>query len=209
MRTTLVLIVLTVALGAWVLWDLNTVPKEERTGGSLLMEFPREATTRIEIDRTDPGNPANRELLVFERREGAWFVTMPDLGKADPKQINEMIQQPCANWSSTWLKAPEDPGKYGLGDGALRVTLVHPGGKAVVRIGTHNELQKGVYACVEGDPYIGLMDQYFDQVFHLPVNRFLLAPAGEKPKAPLKQEDAEKSPPPPAEAPAEVPAKTP
>lgn len=205
MRTTLVLIVLAVALGGWVLWDLNTVPEETRTGGSLLMEFPREDTTRIEVDRPDPGNPAKRELLVFERREGAWFVAMPDLGKADPKQIAEMIQQPCANWSATWLKVPEDLGKYGLGKDALRVTLVHPGGKAVVRIGAHNELQKGVYAHVEGDPYIGLMDQYFDPVFHLPVDRFLLAPAGEKPKAPLKQEGSEKSPPPPSEAPAKTP----
>lgn len=201
MRTTLVLIVLAAALGAWVLWDLNTVPDEERSGGSLLMEFPREATTRIEIDRPDPGNHAKRELLVFERREGTWFVTMPDLGKADPKQITEMIQQPCGNWSSTWLKAPADPGKYGLGDDALRVTLVHPGGKAVVRIGTHNELQKGVYARVEGDPYIGLMDPYFDQVFHLPANRFLLAPAEEKTKTVLKHEEAGKS----AETPAAAP----
>lgn len=205
MRTTLVLIVLAVALGGWVLWDLNTVPDETRTGGSLLMDFPREATTRIEVDRPDPGNPAKRELLVFERREGAWFVAMPDLGKADPKQITEMIQQPCANWSTTWLKVPEDLGKYGLGDDALRVTLVHPGGKAVVRIGAHNELQKGVYAHVQGDPYIGLMDQYFDQVFHLPVHRFLLAPADEKTKPPVKQDDAKKPPPAPAEAPAETP----
>lgn len=202
MRTTLVLIVLAVALGAWVLWDLNTVPEETRTGGSLLMEFPREAATRIEIDRPDPGNPAKRELLVFERREGTWYVAMPDLGKADPKQITEVIQQPCGNWSSTWLKAPEDLAKYGLGDGALRVTLVHPGGKAVVRIGAHNELQKGVYAHVEGDPYIGLMDQYFDQVFHLPANRFLLTPAEEEKESALKQDEGEKTAPAPAEPPA-------
>lgn len=209
MRTTLVLIVLAVALGGWVLWDLNNVPEETRTGGSLLMDFPREATTRIEIDRPDPGNPAKRELLVFERREGGWFVAMPDLGKADPKQITEMIQQACANWSGTWMKVPEDPGKYGLGESALRVTMVHPGGKAVVRIGAHNDLQKGVYAHVEGDPYIGLMDQYFDKVFHLPVSGFLLAPADEQTKSPLKQEEVEKSGPAPADEPAKTPAKTP
>ncbi|MCZ7645240.1 MAG: DUF4340 domain-containing protein [Planctomycetota bacterium] len=185
-RTTLILLLLGLAAGGWLYWDLNRPETPDERYGPLLRDFPAEAVNRIELQRSvavGTVGATRRERLVFEKRGADWFLAEPVEGKAGKDQVHELLYRPVERWSDS--RVPADPGKraeYGLEDDAIRVTLAHPLGQAVFRIGRRIPVQQIQYVWLEGSDLVAVLDMEFGAAYAQPMKAYLeRAPANETP----------------------------
>lgn len=171
-RTTLLLLAIAIGLGTWVWFDLRNKPglSEDSYAWPLLRDFPADKVTRIELER--PGKDGTREKLAFEREDKAWMMLEPLHEPAAGHVMQTFIEQ-CTSMPPQVQVAAENLESYGLGAGATRLTLVHPGGTGRILVGKTSNIGGTVYAMAEGAPKAGMMDAGFEKTLSMPAERYL------------------------------------
>ncbi len=176
-KTTVALLVLAAALGGWVYFDLNREPVQDTLFAPLLFEAPIGRVTRLEIDRprVDPdpdGKKSAREHIIFEKRGGEWVLMEPLNVLADGKYVENMIREPSVRVPIRKMVPKKPLEEYGLGEDAVRVTMIYPGGRLEFRIGRTSEFERSQYVRLVGAEQIVLMDMDFAPAYLRPVGAY-------------------------------------
>lgn len=151
-RTTLLLLILAVALGVWIKYFESTKPntaETKRQAGNVLA-LDREKLEGIVIQNGD-------EKIELHRQNGKWRLTAPVQDQADPAAVDNLISD-----LETWQKFAIIPGKgdpkvdkaslaeFGVVQPKLRLKLLTPDGPPEIRFGKE--------AALEGQMYVRLGD---------------------------------------------------
>ena len=100
-RTTLILLALSLAAGIWVWRDLNRKADPELHYGALVKDWTIDVVTRIQIERDDTNSEGKPERIkiVFEKKDGQWWMVEPQREPAEPQRITQMLENPGSSWS--------------------------------------------------------------------------------------------------------------
>src|SRR5450432_3156170 len=150
-RTTLILLLLVVSLGAWIKFFESKKPNTDeaaRRAGNVV-NFDREKLDGIMIQNGD-------DRIELHRQNGKWRLTEPVKDQADGAAVDNLISD-----IETWRKEGTIPAKevqanknglneYGLTQPKLRLKLLTPDGSPEIRFGKD--------AALEGKMYVRLGD---------------------------------------------------
>ena len=112
---------------------------------------PFEPADVLAITLRDKGDVGAR----LERTDTGWLATLPDDGR--PRRGNAVLADAAASalaGVTSTRTLPGAPLDYGLGDGALAVTVELPGGARTLVIGGPLTVGHGHYARIEGAPAV-------------------------------------------------------
>jgi hypothetical protein len=100
-KTTLAVVVLALALGAWVYYSEFKHPAPEKSSdeSKLAFSFTAPDVTAIEIDRQG-------QAMNFEKRDGNWVVTRPVQTNADQSTLEGIASSLAAARISRTFSAP-------------------------------------------------------------------------------------------------------
>ncbi|MBI3940260.1 MAG: DUF4340 domain-containing protein [Acidobacteria bacterium] len=131
--------------------------KEERdkqeTERSKLIQLKADQTTRVTLARR------NEPPLALEKSGAQWRITRPIQASADTSAVDSLLQA-LAEASSTLTIDKPDPGKYGLKDPAVTVSLEEVTKSHSVRFGDKDFSGASVYASRENDPNVYLVSDF-------------------------------------------------
>ncbi len=146
-RTTLLLLVVVVALGIWIKFFESKKPntaESQRQAGNVL-NFDRDKLTGIFIQNGD-------DRIALERDNGKWRLTAPVKDQADAAAVDNLISD-----LESWKKVAIIPGKgdpkvdksslaeYGVIQSKLRMKLRLPDGPPEIRFGKDAALENQMY----------------------------------------------------------------
>ena len=151
-RTTLILLVLVVALGLWIKFFESKIPntaERKRQAGNVLT-FERDKLEGIVIQNGD-------DRIELHRENGKWRLTVPVKDQADSATIDNLLSD-LESWRKFSLISGKGDGKidkgnlseFGLTQSKLRLKLIGPGAPPEIRFGKD--------AALEGQMYVRLGD---------------------------------------------------
>ncbi|MBA3831907.1 MAG: DUF4340 domain-containing protein [Chthoniobacterales bacterium] len=147
LRTTLLLLILAVALGVWIKYFESTKPntaETKRQAGNVI-SLDREKLEGIVIQNGD-------ERIELHRQNGKWRLTAPVQDQADATAVDNLISD-----LETWQKFAIIPGKgdpkvdkaslaeFGVIQPKLRLKLLMPDAPPEIRFGKEAALQSQMY----------------------------------------------------------------
>lgn len=145
-RNTALLLVVAALLGAFVWWyEVKGGEERKLAEDAAKRLFPGlegSAVEWIEIRTSDP-EPLDARV---ERREGGWRVVKPLEAEADPVTLDGMATTLAEITSEATIETQEDPGIYGLGEGARVVRFRAGGAEHVLRLGKQAPVGPNTYA---------------------------------------------------------------
>ncbi|MBA3961282.1 MAG: DUF4340 domain-containing protein [Chthoniobacterales bacterium] len=146
-RTTLILLVLVVALGLWIKFFEIKIPntaETKRQAGNVLT-FEREKLEGIIIQNGD-------DRIELHRENGKWRLTAPVKDQADSATIDNLLSD-LESWRKFSLISGKGDGKidkgnlseFGLTQSKLRLKLLGPGAPPEIRFGKDAALNAEMY----------------------------------------------------------------
>ncbi len=161
-RSTLILLAILVALGAYVLLVERKAPAGSAEGGTPvatlqppLLTFASADARTVRIVRTED----ERRIEFVYRDSGLWHITEPVAEEADQAQVVRLVEEladlrPRRTLSETTAVLAE----YGLVPPAMRIEVeLADGTRHAVLLGNRNPDSSGFYAQVEGEPTVYLV----------------------------------------------------
>ncbi|MFN2351051.1 MAG: DUF4340 domain-containing protein, partial [Kiritimatiellia bacterium] len=145
-RTTMMLLVLTCAVAAYILLVEARRPGDNRVAASAapLLDLQTETLDNITIQ--------NQQLLVeLSRPQGVWMITNPIKARADPIAINRILsiveQLPQLEVITAEQRQMRglSLADYGLDAKATRIVLSWPNGRRTLDIGMRSPLRDALY----------------------------------------------------------------
>jgi hypothetical protein len=148
-RTTLILLILAVALGVWIKYFESKKPntaEAQREAGNVL-NFDREKLEGITIQNGD-------DRIELHRQKGKWRLTVPVQDQADAAAVDNLISD-LESWRKVAViprkeraKEKESLAEYGLAQPKLRLKLEVPDGPPAIRFGKDAAFQGQMYVRV-------------------------------------------------------------
>lgn len=146
-RTTIVLLLLAVALGVWIKYFESKKPntaQTQRQAGKVL-NFDREKLEGIVIENGD-------DRIELQRKNGSWRLTAPVQDQADGAAVDNLISD-LESWKKFALIPPKGDAKadqaslaeFGVAQSKLRLKLLMPGGPPPIRFGKEAALEGQMY----------------------------------------------------------------
>ncbi|MDQ7006025.1 MAG: DUF4340 domain-containing protein [Acidobacteriota bacterium] len=135
-RSTMILLLLAVLLGAFVLlWEKDQPGTDQRReqAGRIFPGLEAPAIERLRIER------AGRDPIEIERHEDAWRLVAPLEDRADRFAVDDLLRSLVEARAARTLQAGRIEGgdaATGLGGEALRLILTDDAGRHVLEIGT-------------------------------------------------------------------------
>ncbi len=161
-RTTAILLLVAVAIGAYIL--LFERDAGEAEGGDLptatsasVLALDVASVAGITLER-----PATGERTELSNEDGTWYVVQPSREEADQSRADALARSLASLRAVREIGAPPDgPSAYGLQPATLRVTLRQAeGGTHVLLIGEQTTTGSGRYAQVEGGEAVYVIAEY-------------------------------------------------
>lgn len=162
-RTTIVLLVVLVALGAYVFWpgmDNNRSDSDRVTDTTTdtvsVLDLDPDTIRAITVTETDG------ETVQLEQQEGEWIIATPPLGPADGQRV-EWVVDDLADLKATRIITPTDTDLSPYGLDAPRHTITLTGEEGVLarlHLGDVNPGGNAVYVQRDDDPTIYLVSDF-------------------------------------------------
>ncbi len=162
-RTTLVLLVVLVALGVYVFWSGTDTDQPDPDG---VIDTATDTISVLDLDpatiRAITVTETDGETVQLEQEEGEWIIAMPALGPADSQRV-EWVVDDLANLKATRIITPTDAdlSPYGLDAPQHTITLAgEEGVLARLQLGDVNPGGNAVYVQRDDDPTIYLVSDF-------------------------------------------------
>lgn len=158
-RTTLILVAVCAALGAYVYLSEDKGTNES-AAGTPTPTGPWSVSVEQVVGITL--RAAGKETRLARPVDGEWRLEAPVTDAADHERVTRALQQ--LTYATPSRSFPELPGPaldYGLNEPSLEVTLSLADGKSVVlKVGSQNPQQTDSYVQVEGQPTLYMLPGY-------------------------------------------------
>jgi Domain of unknown function (DUF4340) len=155
-KSTLAVVVLALALGAWVYYREFKHPAPEKSSDESKPAFSFTApdVTAIEIERQGLA-------MDFEKRDGNWLVTRPVQTNADQPTLEGLANTLAATRISRTFASPADRlGTYGLANPAVKLEIqLKNGAKHRVRLGDKDFSGISVYGMLDDSKDVALLPE--------------------------------------------------
>lgn len=162
-RTTIVLLVVLVALGAYVFWSGTDNDQPDPDG---VLDTVTDTVSVLDLDpdtiRAITVTEADGETVQLEQEEGEWIITTPALGAADSQSVERVVDD-LADLTATRIITPteDDLSPYGLDAPQHTITLTgEEGVLARLQLGDVNPGGNAVYVQRDDDPTIYLVSNF-------------------------------------------------
>lgn len=169
-KTTVVLLVATVGLGAYLsLHELNQPSREERERLSTrLVDLPEASVTRLLLESSDG--------QVALARDGATWRLLPAGIRADPGRLSGILNALNPLTATRTLTGPKDrpldPTTYGLSPPAATLTVQASGALTTLRIGETTPIGTHRYVRVDDRPEVAVVPSTLFEALHHPSEWF-------------------------------------
>ncbi len=161
-RTTIVLLVVLVALGAYVFWSGMDSNQPDRDG----VTDTRDTVSVLDLDpatiRAITVTETDGKTVQLEQKEGEWIIATPALGPADSQRVEGVVDT-LADLKATRIITPTDAdlSPYGLDAPQHTITLTgEEGVLARLQLGDVNPGGNAVYVQRDDDSTIYLVNDF-------------------------------------------------
>lgn len=155
-KTTLAVVVLALALGAWVYYSEFKHPAPEKSSdeSKLAFSFTAPDVTAIEIDRQG-------QAMHFEKRDGNWVITQPVSTSADQSTLEGIASSLATARISRTFSAPAGRlGSYGLASPAVKLEIqLKNGAKHRVQLGDKDYSGISVFGMVDDSKDVAVLPE--------------------------------------------------
>jgi len=163
LRTTIILLVLTVIIGGIAFWDYKkgTTTEQAKEKAKRLLDIKAADVTAMELVRSN-------ETIVVEKADEHWEIKKPLAVKADDNAVSAILDQFEFAERERTFKEDEIPATqladYGLAAPPLRVVLRGKKGDTEIAFGSETPTKESVYARIQGQKTVVLVRKYlFDR----------------------------------------------
>lgn len=163
-RTTLILAIVVVLVGAFVWWDYKkgTPTDKRREQSRRLTDLKHDQVTRLELISTN-------QTIVLEKQDNRWNLREPLAYRADSGAVNSMLDGLEFAEKTRTLSAEEAAGldahELGLATPRLQVAWQSPTGRRALRLGAETPTGDAIYVQFEGQKEVHIVAKYlFDRL---------------------------------------------
>ena len=158
-RTTWFLLVITLAVAAYVSWDVKKgkTTDEARQRRKRVVELKANTVTGLELVRTN-------QTIVLKKTGDRWSITKPYAVRASNAAVNSLLDELELAERQRLLTATDLAGMkladFGLEPPRLKLTLQRPGGALTVLVGNETPTKDAQYVQVAGQAEILVVQKY-------------------------------------------------